>query len=397
MMAFGGGRVVTPTGVLDPGWVTVEDGMIVDVGSGAPPVGVPVSDLGGGWLVPGFVDLHVHGGGGHTVTTGHPEEAIEALAFHRAHGTTTSLISLVTAPVDILCGAVARLAGVVESDRRPDGSPGSIAGIHLEGPFLSVDACGAQDPRWMRVPDPASVDRLIEAGRGTVRMVTLAPELQGGLAAVEQLVVWGVVVAIGHTRAEHEQAVAAFDAGATVATHLFNCMGSFHHRDPGTVGAALADDRVTAELILDGHHVHPDSARIAIGAKTSGRIALVTDAISLAGTGDGDLHLGTVRVQVRDGVARIVHDDPRSMEPADGAERGALAGSTLTMDVAFRTAVSLGATVPEASEMASGVPARVLGLDGTRGTIERGRHADLVVLDDELRVAGIVSRGSPVG
>lgn len=443
MMAFAGGRVVTPEGVLDPGWVTVDDGTITGIGTGAPPSGVAVTDLGGGWLLPGFVDLHVHGGGGHTVTSGDPAEAAAALEFHRGHGTTTSLLSLVTAPVDMLCGAVERLAGLVESDRRPDGSPGSIAGIHLEGPFLSVDACGAQDPKWMRAPDPVSVDRLVESGRGTVRMVTVAPELQGGLAAVEQFVVWGVVVAVGHTRAPHELAVAAFDAGASVATHLFNCMGAFHHRDPGTVGAALADDRVTAELILDGHHVHPTTARIAIGAKTSSRVALITDAIALAGVGDGDLDLGTVRVQVRDGVARLADpvtvdrpdrtDDPSGdgaggstvregfrvvpevvgmeadavagLGAGEGIEdkaddaggRGALAGSTLTMDEALRTAVAIGSTVGEASEMASAVPARVLGLDGTRGTIEIGKHADLVVLDDDLAVVAVYAHGGAVG
>lgn len=445
MTTFAGGRIVTPSGVLDPGWVTVDEGIIVGLGEGAPPAEASVTDLGGSWLVPGFVDVHVHGGGGHTVTTGDPAEAAEALAFHRAHGTTTSLLSLVTAPVDMLCGAVERLAGLVEGDHRPDGSPGSIAGIHLEGPFLSVDACGAQDPKWMRAPDRASVDRLIESGRGTVRMVTVAPELQGGLAAVEQLVVWGVVVAVGHTRAVHELAEAAFDAGATVATHLFNCMGAFHHRDPGTVGAALADDRVTAELILDGHHVHPTTARIAIGAKTSSRVALITDAIALAGVGDGDIDLGTVRLQVRDGVARI-SDPPPGIEgggsvasdasparpggaagddealplatdvegvdagaiaglaagegiedKADDADGlGALAGSTLTMDQAFRMAVSIGSAVAEASEMASAVPARVLGLDGTRGTIEVGKHADLVVLDGDLEVVAVYAYGSPV-
>lgn len=386
MTVLAGVRVVTSSGVLDPGFVRIEQGSIAEVGPGSPahPGRGEVVDLGGGLLVPGFVDLHVHGGGGHTVTTGDPVEAAEAMAFHRRHGTTTSLLSLVTAPVDMLAGAVGRLADIVEADRCADGSPGSLAGIHLEGPFLSVDACGAQDPRWMCEPDPASIDALVEAGRGTVRMVTLAPELQGGLAAVEQLVVWGVVVGVGHTRAVHETAAAAFDAGATVATHLFNCMGAFHHRDPGTVGAALADDRVTTELILDGHHVHDDTARIAMGAKGSSRVALITDAIALAGVGDGTIDLGSAQVDVVDGIARLSPD-------------GALAGSTLTMDVAFRNAVALGATLAEASEMASGVPARVLGLDGTRGAIEAGRHADLVVLDEELHVRDVYVRGTLVG
>lgn len=391
MTTFVDARVVTPHGVIDPGWIVVAGGAIAAIGDGPRPSAADrgtvsdgtVVDVAGGWLVPGFIDMHMHGGGGHTVTAGDPDEAAAAAAFHRSHGTTTTLLSLVTAPIDLLAGAAGRLAGLVEADARPDGSPGSVAGVHLEGPFLSENACGAQDPRWMRPPDEASVDQLVEAGRGTVSMVTLAPELQGGLAAVEQLVEWGVVVAVGHTRAVHEQAVAAFDAGATVATHLFNCMGAFHHRDPGTVGAALAHDRVVTELILDGLHVHEDTARIAIGAKTAARVALITDAIALAGAGDGLLDLGTSRVVVRHGIARLESD-------------GALAGSTLTMDAALRNAVGLGFTVAEASEMASAVPARALGLASTRGTIEIGKHADLVVLDDDLRVREVYVHGSPV-
>lgn len=377
MTVLGGAKVVTPDGVLDPGWVRLEDGLIVEIGHGPVPDPLPVGDemlhFRSSWLVAGFVDMHVHGGGGHAVTSGDPVEAAAALAFHRHHGTTTSLMSLVTAPIDVLERAIRRLAGLVEGGRRPDGSVGSIAGIHLEGPFLSVDACGAQDPTWMCPPDHDSIERLIGEGNGAVRVVTVAPEIQGGLAAVEQLVGAGVIAAVGHTRAEHEQAAAAFDAGATVATHLFNCMGAFHHRDPGTVGAALADDRVVAELILDGEHVHDDTARIAIGAKSSERVALITDAIPLAGAGDGDIPLGSTSIEVRDGVARV-------------SGSGVLAGSTLTLDAAFRRAVAIGATVPEASEMASAVPAAVLGLDATRGTIEVGKHADLVVLDDALNV-----------
>lgn len=385
MTVFAGGRVLTPDGVVEPGWVAVTNGLITGCGEGPPPdVGPSVVDLAGRWLVPGFVDLHVHGGGGHTVTAGDPADAAAAMAFHRRHGTTTSLLSLVTGPVDALEAAIGRLAGLVEADRSPDGSPGAIAGIHLEGPFLSRLACGAHDPDRLRAPDLDVVARLVDAGRGTVRMVTLAPELDGALAAIEHLVGRAVIAAVGHTRADHEQAIAAFDAGATVATHLFNCMGSLHHRDPGTIGAALADDRVTTELIVDGEHLHPDTVRLAVRAKTPRRAALVTDAIALAGSTDGELALGSKRIEVRGGVARLA--------TADGSP-GPLAGSTLTMDAAFRNVVALGATVAEASEMASAAPARVLGLDTTRGTIEPGRRADLVVLDDALAVAAVYLRG----
>lgn len=387
-----GGRVVVPGAVLDPGWVAERGGRIVGVGSGTPPfhpsdaapVGpVTVVDRSGDWVLAGFVDVHVHGGGGHTITTGDPDEAAAALAFHRRHGTTTSALSLVTAPVDRLVESVGRLAGLVDATCDDDGAVASAAGIHLEGPFLSTAACGAQDPTAMVPPTPDAVDRLLDAGRGRIRLVTIAPELPGALAAIRHLVERGVVVAVGHTAATHDETRAAIDAGATVATHLFNCMGAFHHRAPGAVGALLDDERVVCELILDGHHVHPTAARVASAVATPARIALVTDAIALAGVGDGDVALGPHAVEVRGGVPRV-------------RGSGALAGSTLTMDAAFRAAVDLGHSVPAASAMASAVPAEVLGVADTRGTIEVGKFADLVVLDDRWQVRTVLRRGRPI-
>ncbi|MEO6627918.1 MAG: N-acetylglucosamine-6-phosphate deacetylase [Aquihabitans sp.] len=383
MIALSGARVVTPLGVIPDGWLTVDAERIVGVGSGPPEGRFDAIDLHGAWVVPGFVDLHVHGGGGHSVTNGDPEEAAQAVAFHERHGTTTTLLSLVTAPVDHLVRAVASLADLVERHLRPDGVAGRVAGIHLEGPFLSQVRCGAQDPRWMIDPDPETVERLLQAGRGCIRVVTIAPERSGALAAIQQLRAAQVMPAIGHTDASHDGTLAAFDAGARLVTHLCNAMGPFHHREPGAVGASLDDRRVVCEVIADGHHVHPSVVRTIMAAKGCDGIALITDAIAAAGSGDGEYDLGGQVVVVRNGVARQ-------------KTTGALAGSTLTMADAFANVVHWGVSVADASQMASLVPARMLGLADIVGSIEVGKSADLVVLDDALSVIAVVAGGRVV-
>jgi len=377
-----GARLVTPGGVVDGGWLAHDGFRITGLGAGSPPGAVldgevvEVVDLDGCWVLPGFVDLHCHGGGGHSFVGGDPDQAVQGAAFHRRHGTTTLLLGLVTGPLDRLADASGRLAGGGEAARRPDGSPGGIAGLHLEGPFLGEGACGAQDPRWMVDPTPEAVARLVEAGRGTLRMVTLAPERPGALDAIATLAEAGIVAALGHTTATWAQARAGIDAGATVATHLYNAMSPLHHREPGTVGAVLADPRIAAELILDGHHVHAAAATVAFDAKGPGGCALITDAIAAAGAADGELRLGDLAVTVRDGAARL-------------ASTGALAGSLLTMDAAVRFALDAGRPITEVAAMASTTPARLLGLAGTRGSLAAGKHADLVVLDDRHEVQAV--------
>lgn len=327
----------------------------------------------GAVLTPGFVDLHGHGGAGVSYDDG--AEAIRAArALHRAHGTTRAVISLVTAPIETLERRVAMVADLAATDA-------DILGSHLEGPFLDPAHKGAHDETLLRAPDADSVARLLAAGRGTVRQVTLAPELTGGLEAVRAVVAAGAAAAVGHTGADADAASRAFDAGATILTHAFNGMDGLHHRAPGPVGAATADDRVILEVIADGVHLHPEIVRLAFAA-APGRIALITDAMAAAGAGDGRYDLGPLAVVVADGVARL-------------AEGDSIAGSTLTQDAALRHAVAAGVPLPAAVRALTATPAGALGRDDL-GTLEPDRLADAVLLSSDLQVRAVWVGGSPV-
>jgi N-acetylglucosamine-6-phosphate deacetylase len=363
-------RVVTPARILAPGWVHVDGDLIVDVGAGEPPHAADLS-FPAGTLVPGFVDAHAHGGGGASFDTGSAEDAAAVTEVHLAHGTTSMMASLVTATPDVLARSVGGLADAADA--------GVVAGIHLEGPWLSPGRAGAHDPALLRHPEPALVDELLEAGRGHVRMVTLAPELPGGLDAVRRLCAAGVVAGVGHTDASYDQTRAALDAGAGVGTHLFNTMPALRHRDPGPVAALLEDPGAYVELIADGVHLHPAVLGLAARAKP-GRTVLVTDAMAAAAAADGDYRLGRMDVTVRDGVARL-------------RDSGAIAGSTLTMAAAVRYAVQVaGLPLEDVVDAATAAPARLLGLDRV-GALGPGFRADLVVLDADLAVRRVLHRG----
>lgn len=363
-------RVVLPTGSVEPGWVGTSGERITGAGGGPPPA--PADRHLTGTLVPGFVDQHCHGGGGTSFTTGDADDAAAVIATHRAHGTTSLVASLVTDTSDNLEARVRMLAALARD--------GELVGTHLEGPWLSSDHCGAHDASLLRPPEAAEVRRLLDAGEGTVVMVTLAPELEGGLDAVRLLAKRGVVAALGHTDARFDASREAIDAGVTVGTHLFNAMRAVHHREPGPVLALAGDRRVVVELVADGVHLHPEVLRWA-ASSTPGRFALVTDAMGAAGAPDGDYVLGPAPVQVRDRVARLT----------DG---GAIAGSTLTMDRAVRYAVTVaGVPLDHAVEAATATPARVLGRTDV-GRLAEGCRADIVHLDDDLRVVAVMRRGS---
>ncbi|HEY9409677.1 MAG TPA: N-acetylglucosamine-6-phosphate deacetylase [Jiangellaceae bacterium] len=371
-----GAQLVTPDGVVGDGWLETAGTRIVGIGSGRPER-TPDHDVAGRWIVPGFVDMHTHGGGGATVVGADPEQIATFVATHRGHGTTSIVASLVTGFPDALEHDVRALAELAQDS--------VIVGTHLEGPWISPARKGAHNPDALAAPDPTVVQHLLTAGRGTVRMVTLAPELDHGLAAVRTVVDAGAIAAVGHTDATFDVVREAIDAGASVATHLFNAMTPLNHREPGPIAALLDDPRVTVELILDGVHLHPAVAALASRAAGPARVALVTDAMSATGIGDGDYVLGELAVRVEDGVARLVGD-------------GTIAGSTLTMDRAFRFAVTqAGFSMADAVRAASTTPAGLLGLSDRTGALVVGLDADLVVLDADLGLGGVMARGSWVG
>ena len=365
------GRLVDVAGSTADGWVLVVGDTIHAVGSGPDaPAADAVVDLGDAVLTPGSVDLHGHGG---ATRAYEDDDFTAALAAHRSHGTTRSVLSLVANPLPELAASMAHVRAVMADDPL-------VLGVHLEGPFLSPHNKGAHNASFLVDPTPSAVDMLLEAGEGVLRQITIAPELPGALDAVARFVDAGVVVAVGHTVATHDQARAAFDAGATLLTHAFNAMPGLHHRAPGPIGAAVADDRVTLELILDGVHVHPVVATTLFRA-APGRVALITDAMGAAGAADGEYRLGSLEVTVTDGIAHVAGTDT-------------IAGSTLTQDQALRNAVSLaGRTLPEAVAALTSVPARALGLGDRFGRLAPGYAADLVALSPDLEVRRVWGGG----
>lgn len=376
-------RLVTDGRVLDNGWVLFDRGTFTAIGQGVPPVDDAVVeradeivDARGGFLAPGFIDIHCHGAGGAAFGGGAADIA-RALAVHRAHGTTRSVLSLATAAIDDLERQLDTIAGITA--RNP-----LVLGAHLEGPFLSRSHKGAHDPALLRTPDVDAVTRLLDAGRGSIRQITLAPELPGGMEALRRFVDADVAVAVGHTDVDYEGTIAAFAAGATILTHAFNGMNGMHHRTPGPVLAAIRSAGVTLELVNDGVHVDPEMVRLAFD-EAPGRVALITDAMAAAGSPDGEYLLGTLRVVVRDRVARLADGD-------------SIAGSTLTLDAALRHAVaSVRLPIETAVAALTEVPARAIGRAGDLGRLAPGYAADAVLLDEMLSVSAVWAGGVRLG
>jgi N-acetylglucosamine-6-phosphate deacetylase len=370
-------RLVDARGATADAWVRFEGASVAARGTGdgwrarvAPTT--EVVDASGRMLVPGFIDLHSHGAGGASVENG--EAGIETmLDVHSAHGTTRLVCSLVSGPVEVLADRLGAVAAVAARDAR-------VLGAHLEGPFLDNGFRGAHDPAALRAPDAAAIDTLLEASAGVLRQVTLAPEHDPGLAALRRFTGAGVAVAVGHTSVDYRGALAAFDAGASILTHAFNAMHGIHHRAPGPVVAAMHAGHVTLEVIGDGVHVHPDVVALAFRG-APGRVALVTDAMAATGARDGRYLLGSLDVDVRDGVARIAGTDT-------------IAGSTLTQDVALRRAVADSRIALEDAVAAlTTVPAAALGRSHDLGLLDADYAADAVLLGDGFAVEAVWADG----
>jgi N-acetylglucosamine-6-phosphate deacetylase len=376
-----GAKVVAGGRVLDPGYVTVSDDRIVDVGHGRPRDlgGGPHLDLDGSWLLPGYIDLHVHGGGGGSFTGSDQDEHLTATRFHSQHGTTSLLATTVSSSREHLRRAVTALRETMRGQTQ--GS--RILGINLEGPYISQECRGAQDPAGIRDPDIEEFSDLLTAGDGAVRVVTLAPERPGARSLAAAAREAGVVVSLGHAAATYEDVLSAVAGGATLVTHMFNGMHQLHQRVPGLVGAALVSPELSCELVADGMHVHPAVVRMLIAAKGVDRVLLITDAINAAGLPDGNHVLG-------DGVTITVMSGRVTVQGTQ-----TLAGSTLTMEQAVKNVVAFAdLSVVKASQLASTNAARLLGRSDTTGEIRSGHLADLVVLNSELDVCATLVGGN---
>jgi N-acetylglucosamine-6-phosphate deacetylase len=382
------GRVVTPAGVVDDGVVVVSGGRIAYVGPAVSPGqgsgGDVVEDGGDRFVLPGLVDVHDHGGGGASFSTPAPEALATAAAHHRGRGTTSLVASVVTDDPERMLAAVANAADGVDA--------GIVAAVHVEGPFLAARRCGAQDPRFLLAPDPVLADELLAAGRGHVRVMTIAPELDGADLVVERLLQQGVVPAVGHTEAPPalvRRTLAATHAALGrpgLVTHLFNGMPALHHRRPGPVAGALgaaAAGEAMVELIADGVHLADESVLLLFDLLGPERVVLVTDAMAAAGMPDGSYVLGPQRVRVVEGVARL----------GETAE-GPLAGGTADLLGVVRRCVAAGVSLVDAVMAATSTPARAVGLDARAGALAPGRPADLLVVEPDLRPVRVMRAGS---
>jgi N-acetylglucosamine-6-phosphate deacetylase len=338
--------------------------------------GNALTDAAGLWVVPGVIDVHVHGGNRHDVMDATPE-AIHGMArFFAHHGVTSYFPTTMTDSAENIWRALENIANT------PHPSDGAQhLGAHIEGPYLNVEHKGAQPPDHFRLPDPDEYEDWFDTG--VAKLITIAPELDGAAQMIEAGLRHGVEFAAGHTGASYEQIVAAADAGLRQATHTYNGMLGLHHRRPGTLGAVLTDDRLYAQIIPDGVHVHPAMVKLLVRAKGPKHTLLITDAMRATGLSDGDYTLGAHAVTVKEGIARI--------------EDGSLAGSTLTMDAAVRNVIAFtGLSLAEVIPMATSVPAEVMHIAGCRGTLAVGADADIVLLDSSLQVHTTIVAGRVV-
>lgn len=369
------GRAFVDGALRDDIVITIDDQVIVDV---AQTTHVPAdAERIHGIIVPGFVDVHVHGGDGADFMDAHEDTTARILAFHARHGTTALAATTLSASRGDLQSAVESIRRVAASP--PDGA--EIVAIHLEGPFIDISRAGAQDRRSIRVADIHEVAALVAEAPRLRWIVTVAPEIEGARGLIEHFRD-RMLFSIGHTSADHATAVAALEWGASHFTHLYNAMTGLHHRDPGVVGAALTSVDATAELIADGIHVHPAALRVAATAMPH-RIALVTDAMRACGLADGTYKLYDYEVTVAEGAARL--------------SDGTLAGSVLTMEGAVKNMIELaGLPVETVIPLATEVPARIAAVADRKGRIERRFDADLVVMNERFEVERVWTRGEPL-
>ncbi len=380
------GRLLTPLQEIRNAAVLIEDGLVSAVGPrdglACPPRAREI-DARSGTIVPGFVDVHIHGVGGHDVMEGDASALNSIAAAAARYGTTSLVATTVTAELDHTCRSVEGIARHIRAQRgkAPLGSASAeYLGIHFEGPFISHARRGVHPPEWIAAPAAESFSRMLAAAAGCARILTLAPELEGALDLVDTARREGICVAVGHTDATYDQTCAAIGRGARHAVHIFNAMRPFSHRETGVIGAALTSPEMTAEIIADGIHVDAAAIRLLLAAKGIDRVLLVSDATAAAGMPDGKYKLGALEVTVSGGVCR--------------SAEGRLAGSTLTLDRALRNVVALGVPLGDVLKTVTTNPARLLGLEARKGILAPGADADLILLNEVLEVSGVMTRGA---
>jgi N-acetylglucosamine-6-phosphate deacetylase len=374
-------RLLTPTEVIEHPVVVVEDERIVALGARdhiVVPDGARHHDFPDKILAPGFIDVHIHGGSGHDVMEVNPSALAAIERGMVKHGVTSYLPTTVTAPLPDTLRSLEHLGKVIRmaSDNAGRSRP---LGIHLEGPFISHAKRGVHPPQNLLPPSPETLRGLYQAAGGTVSMLTIAPELDGGLETIADAVSLGIHVSLGHSNATLFEANAGIDAGARHATHTFNAMRPLDHREPGILGAALSDDRITADLIADGLHVAPTVIKLFLRMKGMDRAVLITDAISATGMPDGKYKLGGFEVEVK--------GDRCDLD-------GKLAGSVLTLDRAIRNVMGFASlTLANAIRLVTLNPARLVGVSHAHGTLAPGRVADVVVLTPSGEVVATMVAG----
>src|ERR1700680_4946245 len=371
-------RALTPTTEIPDAGILIRDGVIESIGPregmslppGAREIAAPQQTA-----VPGFVDVHIHGAGGHDVMAG-TEEALAGVARTIArHGTTSFVATTVTASPDDICRSVEGIARFITTQHETDEPRAEVLGIHYEGPFISAARRGVHPKEWIQLPSAELLDRFLQAAAGNARILTIAPELLGAAPCIDAARNAGVVVAMGHTDATYEQARAGIAHGARHAVHVYNAMRPFSHRDSGVIGAVLTSPEVTAELIADGVHVEEAAMRLLLRAKNADCVILVSDGVSATGMPDGKYILGNLEVTVSGGVCRN--------------SEGKLAGSTLTLDKALRNVIALGKSFEETTRMLTLNPAGLLGVEFKKGALRVGADADILLMDEELHLASI--------
>ena len=376
------GRAFTPLTELHDAGVLIRDGVIEAIGPRngmSLPAGAIEVSATGKIASPGFLDVHIHGAGGHDVMEG-TELALKAVSKTiAAHGTTSYVATTVTASPEDICKASEGISRYIALQHQSADTRAEILGIHFEGPFISPVRRGVHPVEWLKLPSVELLARFVVAAGGHARILTIAPELLGALLCIDAARKSGMVVGIGHTDATCEQARAAFHHGAHHAIHMYNAMRPFSHRDAGVIGAVLTSPDVTAELIADGVHVDETAMRLLLQAKGAGGVILISDGISATGMPDGNYRLGSFQVTVSGGVCR-------------NAE-GKLAGSTLTLDRALRNIVGLGTSLSDALCMLTLNPATLLGIESKKGSLRAGADADIILLDEALNVTQVWTRG----